>query len=91
MIARINESDPMYDDQFSVYPSSLTRQELEEAIVLERLDLYNNLKPCGAAYLRLHLQTLGVEQLPSVSTIGRILSNRCLTNGRTGYYPEDYR
>lgn len=91
MIVPINERDPMYDDAFTVYPSSLTQQKLEKVIVFERLALYNSLKPCSAAALRRHLHYLGLEKLPSVSTIGRILSKQCLTNSRTGYYPEDYR
>lgn len=85
------ESDPVYDDQFTVYPSSLTLQKLETVIVMERLSLYNSLKPCGAVALQRHLKNLGLEQLPSVRTIGRILSKHCLTNSRTGYYPEDYQ
>lgn len=87
----INEPDPMYDDTFSVYPSSLTKKELEYAVVTERLHLYNNLKPSGAAAIRKHLQSLGVVKLPSISTIGKILSEKYLTYGRTGYYPGDYR
>jgi len=83
--------NPMYDDTFTVSPPSLTRQELEEVIVFERLHLYNSLKSCGAKALRQHLQHMGLEQLPSVSTINRILVKHCLTSCRTGYYPEDYQ
>jgi hypothetical protein len=86
-----NETEPMYDDTFTVYPSTLTRQEMEAVIVLERLHLYNHLKPCGAPALRRHLKCLGVKQLPSLSTISRIFSKQCLTHGRTGYYPGDVR
>jgi hypothetical protein len=87
MVVRIGEPDPMYDDTFTVYPSSLTPQEFESAIVFERLHLYNRQKPCGAVALRRHLRYLGAEKIPSVSTIQRILSKHCLTNKRTGYYP----
>jgi hypothetical protein len=87
----INDPDPICDDTFSVYPSSLTKKELEWAVVFERLHLYNQMKPCGAVALRKRLQSLGVEKLPSISTIGKILSEQYLTHGRTGYYPEDYR
>jgi hypothetical protein len=87
----LNSPDPIYDDTFSVYPSSLTREELEKIVVIERLDLYNHMKPCGAPAIRKHLQSLGVEKLPSTSTISRILSQQFLTHGKTGYYPEDYR
>ncbi|MGE5672222.1 MAG: hypothetical protein ACM31E_12300 [Fibrobacterota bacterium] len=85
------EANSMYDDTFTVYPYSLTPLELEAVVVMERLNLYNNLKPCGAVALRHHLKNMGIEQLPSVRTIGRILSKHCLTNYRTGYYPEDYQ
>jgi hypothetical protein len=87
----LNGPDPIYDDTFSVYPSSLTKKELEKVIVLERLSLYNEMKPCGAVALRKRLHDLGVDKLPSVSTIGKILSEQFLTHGRTGFYPEDYR
>ena len=87
----IDENDPMYDTTFTVYPPSLPRQELEETIVFERLALYNSPKPYGAKAIRGRLQYLGLKQLPSISTINRILSEHCLTNCRTGYYPEDYR
>jgi hypothetical protein len=87
----INGSDPIYDDTFSVYPPSLTKNELVYAVVTERLHLYNRMEPCGAVALRKRLRNLGVEKLPSISTIGIILSEQYLTHGRTGYYPEDYR
>jgi hypothetical protein len=86
-----NDPEPMYDDMFSVYPPSLTKDELQYAVVTERLHLYNNMKPCGAGALRKRLQSLGVVKLPSISTIGRILSEKYLTHRRTGYYPGDYQ
>lgn len=89
MVVSSEKSDPMYDDCFTVYPPCLTKQELEETVVFERLRLYNRSKPCGAEFLRQHLRYMGVVQLPSVSTIKRILSKHCLTHNRTGYYPED--
>lgn len=85
-----NECEPMYDDTFTYYPLSLTAQDLEAVIVLERLSLYNRGEPCGAVALRRQLQYKGLIQLPSVSTINRILSKNYLTNRRTGYYPGDY-
>jgi hypothetical protein len=90
MIVAVGDNDPMYDDTFTVYPPSLTQKELEEVVVFERLCLYNRNKPCGAKSLQRHLRYLGLEQLPSISSINRILSKHCLTNNRTGYYPEDY-
>jgi hypothetical protein len=87
----LDEQEPAYDDTFSFYPVPLTPRQLEEAVVFQRLHLYNRLQPCGAAALQRHLRNLGVEPLPSVSSIGRVLAKHCLTYGRTGYYPEDDR
>lgn len=50
------EANSMYDDTFTVYPYSLTPLELEAVVVMERLNLYNKLKPCGAVALRHHLK-----------------------------------
>jgi len=79
----INGPDPIFDDTFSVYPSTLTRKELESVVVLERLDLYNQLLPCGASALKQRLQNLGVKNTPSESAIGRILKKQELMNGYT--------
>jgi|GEM_PF-2091402 len=87
----LDEPEPMYDDTFTAYPIPMNREQIKEAVVFERLHLYNHLQPCGAQALLKHLRELGVEPLPSVSTIGRILADNHLTHGRTGYYPEDYR
>jgi len=90
MKTAINENDTMYVDTVTDYPSALTPQDIEAVIVLERLSLYNRGKSCGAVALRRRLECLGLVQLPSVSTINRILAKNYLTNRRTGYYPEDY-
>ena len=67
-----------------------TPYEIEQIVVMERLHLYNHGLPCGVKAIRRVLERQGVEPLPSVSTIGRILSRNYLTHRRTGYYPEDY-
>lgn len=64
----------MYDDSFTDYPSWMPKPQLEEAIVFERLYLYNLGKPCGAQALRKHLQNLGLVQVPSISTYTGFLS-----------------
>jgi len=63
----------MFDDSNITYPSTLDRNEFEAVISLERSALYNQLQPCGAKALHRHQITLGVENLPSASTISRIL------------------
>ena len=86
-VAIRSKSNPMYDDQTcSTYPSSLTREQLESAVKLEWLDLYNHSKLCGAKALRQHLQSIGIVNLPSESTIGRIMAKQCLTNGAGSYH-----
>jgi hypothetical protein len=67
-----------------------TSEEIEQIVVMERLRLYNRGLSCGALAIRRNLIKEGIEPLPSVSTIGRILSRNYLTHRRTGYYPEDY-
>ena len=67
-----------------------TPKDIEQIVVMQRLRLYNHGLPCGAQAIRRKLRIEGVEPLPSVSTIGRILSRNYLTHRRTGYYPEDY-
>lgn len=66
-----------------------TKEEIEQIVVMERLQLYNRGLPCGAQSLRNLLEQKSVQPLPSLSTIKRILSKNCLTFNRTGYYPED--
>ena len=62
--------------------------EIEPLIVWERLHLYNRGLPCGALAIRQRLDQQGVWELPSVSSIHRILSRNSLTHRRTGFYPD---
>ena len=64
-------------------------QRTQEVVKLIRLSLYNRGVSCGAQVIRQHMQDLGEKPIPSVRTIGRILSHHGLTHGRTGLYPED--
>ena len=71
--------------QFDENPER-SKQEVEEIVILVRLELYNRQLPCGPRAVRercrdfYHLTTL-----PSERTIGRILSRNGLTHGRTGF------
>ena len=67
-----------------------TPKDIEQIVVMQRLRLYNHGLPCGAQAIRRNLTKQGIEPLPSLSTIGRILSRNYLTHRRTGLYPEDY-
>jgi len=62
--------------------------EIEQLIVWERLHLYNRGLPCGALAIRQRLELQGIQLLPSVSSIHRILSRNGLTHRRTGIYPD---
>ncbi len=61
--------------------------EIERLIVWKRLHLYNRGLPCGAIAIRQRLDRQGIQPLPSVSSINRILSRNGLTHRRTGFYP----
>jgi len=67
-----------------------TTEDIEQIVVMERLRLYNRGLLCGAQVILRNLTKDGIEPLPSLSTIGRILSRNYLTHRRTGYYHEDY-
>ena len=54
-----------------------------------RLDLYNSGKNCGPKAIQDEMRGIGIDDVPSVATIGRVLRNQYLTHGRTGYYPGD--
>ena len=63
------------------------RAEVEQIIVMLPLQLYNRDLPCGENAIRHRLALLGLQPLPSVSTIKRILAKNALTHARTGFYP----
>ena len=64
-----------------------TKQQIEEAVTVVRLELYNRDLPCGPRPLRKRLQEFyRIQPLPSERTIARLLSKNGLTNGRTGIY-----
>jgi len=62
------------------YQYSLNKAELEEMVVMERLYLYNRTLPCSARFIKERLEKWGIENVPSISTIKRILSKNDLVN-----------
>ena len=69
----------------------LTKREKMIAYITSfRLDLYNRGTYCGPTAIQDKLRNENLTPVPSISTITRVLKNQCLTNGRTGYYQEDY-
>ncbi|MCP4628151.1 MAG: helix-turn-helix domain-containing protein, partial [bacterium] len=63
-----------------------TEQELEEAVKLTRLSLYNRGLFYGAQAILWELEDQGVRPLPAPRTVNRILSRNDLTHRRTGRY-----
>lgn len=63
-----------------------TPEEIEEAVKMVRLDLYNQDVFFGSQAIRGELEDLGFKSLPSLRTIDRILKRNELTHKRTGRY-----
>jgi len=56
-------------------------EEVEQIVVMARLELWNRAEPCGAPALRKRLDEFyHLRPLPSVRTIGRILARNDLVN-----------
>jgi hypothetical protein len=65
-------------------------EEVEQIVVMVRLELYNRGLPCGPKALRRSLdEHYAVKPLPSERTIARMLARNGLTHGRTGWYEGD--
>jgi len=61
-----------------------TKQEIEECVVLARLELYNRAMPCDPKAVQEKLHVYHVKPLPSESTISRIMARHGLTlDGKT--------
>jgi hypothetical protein len=60
--------------------------EIEEIVVMVRLELYNQNTACGAQAIRRRLDDEFIRPLPSLSKVNRILLRNGLTHGRTGTY-----
>ena len=73
-----HEPEPIYDDDYTPYPAIMRRDELVAVVVMERCDLYNNSQPCGAEALQHRLRSKGVQNVPSISTISRIIATQGL-------------
>ena len=65
-------------------------QEVEQIVIMVRLQLYNQGQPCGPRALRQRLHDhYSLKPLPAERTLARILAKNGLTHARTGYYPSD--
>ncbi len=88
-IKRYSDDDLLWFEDRSRQPISMphrTTAEIESIVKMVRLNLYNKELFCGAQAILWELEDLGVQPLPSLRTIGRILARNGLTHRRTGRY-----
>jgi putative transposase len=88
-VERFDADDKSWSESHSRRPltnASRTPQEVEEAVKMVRLNLYNKDLFCGAQAILWELEDLCVNPLPSLRTINRILNRNQLTHRRTGKY-----
>jgi putative transposase len=84
-----SDSSPDWHQSRSSCPHSSPRQltgDVVRAVKMVRLSLYNEGLFCGAQAIEWELNELGVEPVPSLRSISRILSREELTHRRTGAY-----
>jgi putative transposase len=87
--ARHIPDDPTWFEDQSRRPFSSplrTPAEVEQTVEFVRLSLYNRDLFCGDQAIQWEMAEMGVQPLPSLSTISRILRRRELTHRRTGRY-----
>jgi hypothetical protein len=64
-----------------------TPEEVEQMVIMTRLELHNRSKPCGPKAIRTRLREHYVlNPLPGGRTIGLLLAKYGLTHTRTGHY-----
>jgi putative transposase len=82
------DNSPWFDDRSRRPLSSpfRTPAEIEKIVEMIRLSLYNKGLFCGNQAIQWEMIDMGVQPVPSLSTIGRILCRRELTHRRTGRY-----
>jgi transposase InsO family protein len=88
-VSRYDETDDSWcENRPTVLFNAANRTpfEIEEIVKMVRLNLYNQDLFCGAQAILWELEDLGVQPLPSLRTINRILSRNELTHRRTGKY-----
>lgn len=88
-INRYKSDEPFWYQEKSKRPNRITEKissEIEEAVKITRLSLYNRNLFCGAQAIQWELDEMGIRPIPSLRTINRILSRNELTHRRTGKY-----
>jgi len=86
---RYKSDDPFWYQEKSKRPNIIHDKipyEIEEAVKIIRLSLYNKNLFHGAQAIQWELDEMGIKPLPSLRTINRILCKNDLTHRRTGKY-----
>ena len=69
-------------EEENTYSLPRSRNEIEEIVVFARCEMHNKSQPCGAKALWTRLnEHYHLRPLPSIRTIGRILTDNGLTDG----------
>ena len=69
----------------SVDNTKYSQDHIKEIVIMSRLYLYNHNFCCGAKFIRKELHTQGIQPLPSLNLISRILKKNGLTHRRIGF------
>jgi len=88
-VSRYTPGDPAWCDDQSRRPRSnplRTPAEIERIVEMVRLNLYNKGDLSGSQAIQWEMIDMGIQSVPSLSTIGRILRRRELTHQRIGRY-----
>ena len=74
----------------NAYAGVRTPEEVQQLVVMVRLELYNSGKPCGPQAIRTRLREhYALKPLPAERTVARLLAKHGLTHARTGCYAAD--
>jgi putative transposase len=86
-MSTISELETKDDWDQALGDQTCTKDQIEQAVIFMRLELYNRDLPCGPKAVRQRLEAFyHAKRLPPETTIARILSRNGLTHSRTGLY-----
>ncbi len=75
----------------NAYAGPQTPEEIEQMVIMARLELYNSCGPYGPRAIRIRLREhYALKPLPSERTIARLLASHGLSRARTGLYAGDH-
>jgi len=82
--------EQMLRDTAGLCDAEWSPDEIEQIVIMIRLELYNRGVACGPKAIRTRMdESYGVKPLPSERTIARMLATNGLTYGRIGWCDGD--